>query len=181
MSARKVAFVVKVLVIFQLFLILPLIYCVVSWGSPVVLSFRGLHYYWTYGLCRPIFGIVFISFGVFSDMHALARYLCVIGALGQAVFDAVSSIEVSEKIDQVKNFAAPNGNYTNLTLWLYYWRDIGSFGCCVLIVLTCLHLACIVGLFHPQLISYPQIAGGHIDRPSVFREQRKVRQVFEYL
>jgi hypothetical protein len=181
MSARKVSYVVKILVILELFLILPLISCVVSWGSPVVLYSHGLHYYWTFGYGRPVFGIVFICLGIFSDMHALARYLCVIGALVQAAFDAVSSVEVSDYIDQVKNFHASNGNYTNQTLSLYYWRDIASFGCCVLLVLTCLHLACIVGLFQPQLISYPQIAGGQIDRPNVFHEQRKVRQVFDYL
>jgi hypothetical protein len=181
MSARKVSYVVKALIILELFIILPLIYCVVSLGSPVVLYTHGLHYYWTFGYGRPIYGIVMICLGLFSDMHALARYLCVLGALGQAAFDAISSVEVSDYLAQVKNFHAPNGNYTTESLTWYYWRDIGSFGFCVLIILTCLHLACLVGLFQPQLISYPQIVGGDIDRPNVFFQQRKVRQVFDYL
>lgn len=180
-SARRISYVVKTLVIVELFTILPLIYCVVMYGSPVVLYTHGLHYYWTFGYGRPVFGIVLICMGIFSDMHALARYLCVLGAMGQAAFDAVSSVEVSDYIEQVKNFHASNGNYTNQTLNWYYWRDIGSFGLCVLLIFTCLHLACIVGLFQPQLISYPQIVGGEIDRPNVFLQQRKVRQVFEYL
>lgn len=180
-AARKLSFLLKLIIILELFIILPLIYCVVDLGSPVILYSHGFNYIWTFGYGRPIFGILCMSLGIFSDMHALARYICVLGTLGQAGIDAMSSSLVKEYITQVKRYNAPTQDYTMESLHLYYWRDIVSFGFCVWIMLSCLHLSCIVGWFQPQLISYPSIAGGDIDRPNVFLQQRKIRQVYDYL
>eukprot|EP00602_Paraphysomonas_sp_CaronLab_P000288 CAMPEP_0185032232 /NCGR_PEP_ID=MMETSP1103-20130426/20174_1 /TAXON_ID=36769 /ORGANISM="Paraphysomonas bandaiensis, Strain Caron Lab Isolate" /LENGTH=171 /DNA_ID=CAMNT_0027568053 /DNA_START=401 /DNA_END=916 /DNA_ORIENTATION=+ len=118
--------------------------------------------------------------GVFSEMHALARWICIFGALVLALFDAVSAVLVYDYIDQVRHYNAPNGEYTTEILVFYYWRDIASFGMSAWIVLTCLHLSCIVGWCQPQFVPYTSIVGGEVDRSSVFKEQRSIRRMYDY-
>ena len=118
---------------------------------------------------------------MFNDMHSFSRYFCLLGSFTQGIIDAMSSFIVSNYLIQVKQNSAPTELYSIQLLNFYYWRDIISFGFCIWIILTCLHLCCIIGFLQPQLISYPQITGGEIDRPNVFQKQRKIRQIYDYL
>ena len=180
LAARKVAFTLKILVLIEMFVILPLIYCVVSLGSPIPLYSKDYNYVWIYSYGRPVSGIILISMGLFSDMHALARWFCILGTIIQAGADGYSSVQVYNYLEQVHENNAPNGEYTTETLTRYYWRDVGSFGIFVMLLLMCLHLSNIVGWCHPQWIGYTAIVGGDVDRSSVFHEQRSKRRIFDF-
>jgi hypothetical protein len=179
-AARKVSFTLKMFLILELFVILPLIYCVISLGSPVPLTSKDMNYSWVYSFGRPVCGIIMLSLGMFSDMHALARWICIVGTIVQAAGDGYSAVKVYDYLDQVHENNAPNGEYTTETLTWYYWRDVASFALCVLLLLLCLHLSTIVGWCHPQLIFYAHIVGGEVDRTSVFEEQRGLRRRFDF-
>ena len=180
LAARKVAFTLKATIVAELFVLLPLIYCVVSLGSPIPITSKDINYHWMYNYGRPVSGIGLLSFGMFGDMHAVARWICIVGCIIQATSDAYSAVQVYHYMEQVDENHAPNGEYSSRTLSWYYWRDIGSFGLCILLLMVCLHLSTIVGWCQPQLISYPAIVGGEGDRTSVFQEQRASRRIFDF-
>lgn len=179
-AARKVTFVLKVFIVCELFAILPLIYCVVMYGSPITLKSHETDYYWTFGYGRPVFGIVMLSLGLFAEMHAVMRWMCKAGCVAQATFDFLSAFLVYDYIHQVNHYNASTGSYSLQLLNYYFWRDVGSFGLSVLILLLALHLSNIVGLCQPQLISFQAIVGGDFDRLAVLNREREKRRIKDY-
>lgn len=49
-AARRVARILKILVFVELIRNFWLLYCVVELGDPTLSPYRGVHYYWTFGL-----------------------------------------------------------------------------------------------------------------------------------
>ena len=117
--------------------------------------------------------------GLMGEAHAVFRILCVCGALLQCPFDTFSAVLVGEQIEQVQNFNAPTGNYTYNSLVMYYWRDIASFGICVLMAMLGLHLCCIVGFVQAPYIAYQSISGGARDRLLVLEEESDRRKQYD--
>lgn len=179
-AARKISYVLKCAVIIELFGLLPLFYCYIVFSPPVASSTYNFEHYWTFGFGRPVFGIIFISFGLFGEMHAFARLICASFCVLQGCFDAISSLKVYSHIHDVRTMNSPLGDYTMQTLHWYYWRDVGSFGMCIWILLLCLHLSNVVGWCQPPLITYQAVVGGDIDRASIFSRIRESRKVFDY-
>lgn len=117
--------------------------------------------------------------GMMGEAHAVFRVLCVCGALLQCPFDAISAMLVGEYIDQVQNYNAPNGNYSDSSRIMYYWLDISSFGLCVLMCMLGLHLCCIVGFVQAPYVTYQSISGGSRDRLLVLDEESDRRKQYD--
>lgn len=179
-AARRVSYFLKALVICALFIQLPLLYCYIVYGSPVTLSEKDETYYMTFGWLRPVAVIVFLCFGLFADMHAGPRYICLIGAIIGFFFDAVSAVRVYLYYYQVRDHDAPTGLYNQSLLRYYFYRDVASFCLAMYIALLTLHLSAVVGWCQPPVINYQSIVGGEVDRLSVFRQQRHIRRMFDY-
>lgn len=180
LAARRVTYLLKALVIFALFVQLPLLYCYISYGSPIILSEKDETFYMTFGWLRPVSVIVLLCFGLFAEMHAGPRYICLAGGIVGFVFDAISAVRVYLYLYQVIDHAAPTGLYTETTMRLYFYRDMLSFGLCMYITLVTLHMLALVGWCQPPLITYQSIVGGEVDRLTVFQQQRQIRRVYDY-
>ena len=180
LAARRVSFVLKTLVVVALFVQLPLLYFYILYGSPVTLSEKDETFYWTFSWSRPVYVIVFLSFGLFADMHAGPRYLCLMGSAGSFFFDAISAVRVYLYYYQVIDHDAPLGSYTEGSLRFYFYRDMLSFCITVYITLMVLHLCAVVGWWQPPVINYQSIVGGEVDRLTVFQQQRQIRRIFDY-
>ena len=179
-AARRISFVLKTLVIIALFLQLPLLYCYVIYGSPITLSEKDETYYMTFGWLRPVSVIVFLCFGLFAEMHAGPRYLCLFGSIVGFFFDAVSAVRVHLYYYQVVDHNAPTGLYTKELLRYYFYRDMLSFCLLMYITLMTLHLFAVIGWWQPPLINYQSIVGGEIDRLTIFQQQRNIRRMYDY-
>ena len=180
LAARRVSYLLKTLVIFALFIQLPLLYCYIIYGSPITLSEKDETYYMTFGWLRPISVIVLLCFGLFADMHAGPRYICLVGAIVGFFFDAVSAVRVHLYYYQVVDHDAPTGLYTETLLRYYFYRDMLSFCLAMYITLMTLHLFAVMGWCQPPVINYQSIAGGEVDRVTIFQQQRQIRRVYDY-
>lgn len=179
-AARKVSYLLKTLVILSLFVQLPLLYCYIIYGSPITLSEKDETYYMTFGWLRPISVIVLLCFGLFADMHASPRYICLVGAIVGFFFDAVSAVRVHLYYYQVVDHDAPTGLYTEKLLRYYFYRDMLSFCLAMYVTLMVLHLFAVVGWCQPPVINYQSIVGGEVDRLTIFQQQRQIRRVYDY-
>lgn len=186
-AARKSVKILKLLIALETVLCLPLLYSVYYYGNPIStpLSSYALPYSstsstsWVYGHGRPLFGIVFVGIGVFGDMHPAPRYVCIISALFQGILDAMSSVLVYSYRQQVMTNGAPSGNFTSASMAFYMYRDLLSFAVLVYLVLMCSHVSCVLGWCAPHYISFPVLAGGHLDRCEVLRLQMHEREDYE--
>lgn len=179
-AARRVSYLLKTLVLFALFIQLPLLYCYIIYGSPITLSEKDETYYMTFGWLRPVGVIVLLCFGLFAEMHAGPRYICLVGAIVGFFFDAVSAVRVHLYYQQVIDHDAPTGLYTETLLQYYFYRDMLSFCLAMYITLMTLHLFAVVGWCQPPIINYQSIVGGEVDRITIFQQQRQIRRVYDY-
>lgn len=165
----------RILVFTEVLSNLMLLYFAIGLGPPIVLhayTSYGNGDSWIYGYARPLVGILCIGMGTMGDMHAMFRWMCVIGVVHQIIFNALSAFQIGQYIDQVKQLSAPTGDYTLTALNIYYWRDVLSFGLCIWILLLNSLFLSVVGLTNRPFIRYQEIAGGDFDRAAVMREQR---------
>lgn len=180
LAARRVSYLLKILVIFALFIQLPLLYCYIIYGSPITLSEKDETYYMTFGWLRPTSVIVLLCFGLFAEMHAGPRYICLVGAIVGFCFDAISAVRVHLYYYQVVDHNAPTGLYTETLLRYYFYRDMLSFCLAMYITLMTLHLFAVVGWCQPPVINYQSIVGGEVDRLTIFQQQRHIRRMYDY-
>jgi hypothetical protein len=179
-SARRVIALIRLCVVVEVLLMMPLLYCVITVGAPL-----KLHAYtvydskgnsWLYGWGRPIVGLVFVGIGLIADMHMYPRVLCMLGCIHQVVMDGLSEFQVHNYYKQGVHRNAPTGKYTAEMLHLYYWRDLVSIGIGLLLILYLSYFSSIVGWGLRQRISYASIVGGDLDRCATMRQQREIRR-----
>lgn len=164
---------IKYLVTFEMFVILPLIYYCIVYGPPItinVVTSYGNGDSWIYGYGRPVLGIILIGVGSFSDMHFICRFVCLIGCILQISFDSISATQVYSYKQSVSSNSAPTGTYSITAFDFYIWRDVVSIGICTLIWLFITYLLTMLGWGH-QRVPFWQIVGGPMDRPTVMRLQ----------
>ena len=107
--------------------------------------------------------------GSFSEMHHFCRYICMIGCIIEICFDSISCIQVYSYYQSILSNSAPLvGSYSNQSYQFYIWRDIVSIGLCFLITLFLTYLFTLLG-WGSQHVPFWQIAGGHLDRETVMR------------
>jgi hypothetical protein len=182
LAARKVIFILRILIILEMIMNCILLYMYTYKGEPI-LSIHALSVYsnenssWIYGFGRPICGLIFISMGTVSDMHATARLLCMAGCFEQIACDAISAIQIQDLLFQITYFSVQPTNYSVYWLHVYYYRDIISFGVSLYILMMCVYFTSIVGWYEPQYISYRVVSGGDVDRCQVMRDHRDSRML----
>lgn len=75
-AAKKLLIPVRFVSLIEVFWLVPLLYCVISFGSPIRLgpyTPYGVNNSWIYGFGRPCMGIVLINFGMVAGMHPAPR------------------------------------------------------------------------------------------------------------
>ena len=171
---RRTVTYLRLVIILELFLLLPLIYYCVVLGPPITLNVvtsYGNGDSWIYGYGRPIAGIILIGTGAFSEMHFFCRYICMIGCILQICFDSISCIQVYSYLQNVQSNSAPLAKYYSIQAYQFYvWRDIISIAICFLITLFMTYLFTLLG-WGKQHIPFWQIAGGNLDRENIMRGQ----------
>jgi hypothetical protein len=177
-TAKNLIRLLRLFILFELILSIILLNYAVSLGSPLnlhaALSF-GNGESWLYNYPRPTLSFILIGFGMLSDMHGSMRFLCLIGSCFEAFCDVLAAYQINDYAVQVKNQSAPSNGYSSYNFSVYYWREILSFGFCVIIFLLTALISCIVG-WYPQIIPY-SVLNGTYDRCAVMREQRKNRKL----
>lgn len=176
-AARHVLAVLRSFLVAELLLNCLLLYMYTYKGEPIVLhavTDYGNGTSWIYGAGRPVCGMILITFGLVADMHPLARFVCLFGAMLQVATDAISAIQIRDLLSQIHNFHVAQTNYSSQWLNAYLWRDLVSFGVCICIFCLCAHFSSIAGWWTP-LIGYRVISGGDMDRCQVMRESREHR------
>lgn len=181
LAANKLIKIIRVVVFFEVLAMLLLLYCTISLGPPLVLNAftsYGNGDSWLYGYGRAISGLITVFAGAIGDMHPIARLVCLFGAVGELVGDALSSFQVDGYLTEHEKSNAPLGHYNIFMMNLYFYRDIASFGLCLLLLFTMGHFTCLTGFCSPSLLSYQTIAGGELDRCEVMRQQRKLYKAY---
>ena len=182
-AAKKVLLSVRFISVIETFWIAPLLYCVISLGSPILINPYtpyGNGNSWIYGFGRPSMGIVLINFGMIAGMHHVPRIMCITGCLLEIIFDSVSAFQVMSYIDLMNNNSAPNpGKYTIDLLRYYYYRDISSIAICTYLLMMTLFATLIMGCTTSQLISYQLLDGEDLDRCHIMNQQSKLRQYLD--
>mmetsp|Transcript_24809 Transcript_24809/g.22530 ORF Transcript_24809/g.22530 Transcript_24809/m.22530 type:complete len:251 (+) Transcript_24809:11-763(+) len=181
-AAKKVIFILRIVVSLELLSLIILLIFTIFYGSPLALHYswvlsNGVS--WLYSYPRPITGIISIGCGLISDMHFGLRYICILGCILQFISDSVSATQVYNYYIQVLSNKASGGQYNENSLYAYFIRDILSFGLSFLILLLSIHFLILTGLYGKPLITYSSIHGGDFDRCEVMRTQRKMRKYGE--
>ena len=180
LASRKITLLLRMAVSVELLLLAILLYFTIAYGSPIRIYVsweisKGLS--WIYSYPRPVVGIVLISQGLFGSMHRFSRIACISGCMLQLIEDATSAIQVYQYYNELGSKEAPSGNYTATTMYLYFLRDIASFGISNLCMWYCLHLTLLIGLTYHPWHHYSLIAGGDLDRCDIMRNQRELRKL----
>lgn len=178
LAARKVLGYLRLAVVMELISNAFLLFMFIYKGPPLTLhavTDFGNNSSWIYGFPMPVFGLVFITLGTVVDMHFLARFMCLFGALLQAISNAISAVQIHDLLFQISFYKVQPSNYSYAWLAVYYYRNIFSFALCVFIALLCAHFTSIIGCFGNSFISYQVISGGGMDRCEVMRQNREIR------
>lgn len=179
-AARKALKYLRCIIILEIVCLCILSYFYITYGNTIqrhaALSY-GNGDSWIYGYGRPSAGIILLCFGFFSDMHPGTRYFCILGCIVEACGDAISAYQVFDYIRQMHHESAPSNGLSTLAWNVYLWRDIVSFGLCILILFVVSYLSCILGFCHPQLIHPSVISGDDFDRYGVMHRLRNERKL----
>lgn len=181
-SARKALSALRTLIFLELICLAILLYFYVAIGTPIsyhsALKFANGQN-WIYGYPRPVAGILFISCGMFADMHPVMRHLSFLGAIVQVLGDTISSFQIYDYKNQVARQNAPSHGYSLHSLTVYFWRDLVSIGLCTTIVFLLVYLVAMLGFTLPQLIHPSAISGDFYDRFDVMHRGRSKRKFME--
>lgn len=181
-SARKVLILIRTIVIFELVLLVWLLFCYITYGSPIntnpVTPYMSdnKQQSFVYGFGRPVLGIVLIGMGLFSDMHLAFRLAAIIGSSIESVLDGLSAFQIKILLDEVIHGTASSGVYPKHIIGWYYWRDIISIANSITIVYLVLHFSFLL-LWSLPRITYQNLEGGELDRCEVMRKQRMARKL----
>jgi hypothetical protein len=183
-AANRQITVLRILITLEVLASLLLLYFSMSLGSPLALheltSYGSGNGSWLYGWGRPLAGIFLVGVGTMGDMHPLPRLACVLGVLMGVVGAALSAYQIQDYIRQTNQLGAPlEGQYSELALNIYYYRDLVSFGLCVWILLLNGLFICTVGVCNPPFLRYQVIAGGDFDRCEVMRRERAAEKAHQ--
>mmetsp|Transcript_11216 Transcript_11216/g.10824 ORF Transcript_11216/g.10824 Transcript_11216/m.10824 type:complete len:252 (-) Transcript_11216:1207-1962(-) len=181
-AAKKVLRVVRYAVILEALWLLPLLFCVIEFGSPILIdpfTAYGDGNSWIYGFGRPCLGVVLIFFGIVAGMHPAPRIMCILGCAQAIVFDSFSALQVGDYFNQIQQHSAPPaGKYSKLELLYYYYRDVSSIAISSYLLMMTLFLSLILGCYQ-SLIPYQILDGGDLDRCEVMRRQMQIRRYID--
>jgi hypothetical protein len=181
-AAKKVLSVVRYVAILEALWLLPLLYCVIDFGSPILINpytAYGNGNSWIYGFGRPCLGIVLIFFGIVAGMHPAPRVMCILGCAQAIIFDSFSAFQIGSYYTQIQQNSAPQaGKYSKIELLYYYYRDVSSIAISSYLLMMTLFLTLILGCYQ-SLIPFRILDGGDLDRCEVMRRQMKVRRYID--
>jgi hypothetical protein len=172
-ATRNVCTTLKIAVTFECLSNILLLVMATTRGTPITIGAVGAYggndanSSWTYGIARPIVGMILIGMGGIAEMHSGPRFACIAGCMVQIVFDGLSALQVGVYIGAQDTQKAPMPpGFTRDWLEVYYWRDLVSFGLAFLIMLFCIFLSINVGVLKPWVgYQYMNITGHDLDRP----------------
>ena len=103
-AARKIIRIMRFFVLVEIALVGILYFFYFENGSPIEINEQlayGNGENWLYSYARPTAALIFVGFGLFSEMHPAIRWLCLIGCAVEIMGDAFAAVQVRDYYRQV--------------------------------------------------------------------------------